>query len=59
MGLGPKLGLGQVILDFFSVGLCYLFLLVMVLVRVAFITLIEQKILALIQLRVGPNYVGY
>ena len=39
--------------------LCYLFLLVIVLVRVAFITLMEQKILALVQIRVGPNYAGY
>lgn len=37
----------------------YLFLLIMVLVGVAFITLIEQKILGGIQIRVGPNYVGY
>nr|DAZ91275.1 TPA_asm: ND1 [Gammarus pulex] len=37
----------------------YFFLLIMVLVGVAFITLIEQKILGSMQIRVGPNYVGY
>lgn len=37
----------------------YFILLVIVLVGVAFITLIEQKILAGRQIRVGPNYVGY
>nr|YP_009339291.1 NADH dehydrogenase subunit 1 [Eulimnogammarus cyaneus]APL97181.1 NADH dehydrogenase subunit 1 [Eulimnogammarus cyaneus] len=36
----------------------YLILLVMVLISVAFITLMEQKILAGAQIRVGPNYTG-
>lgn len=31
----------------------------MVLVAVAFVTLIEQKVLAGAQIRVGPNVVGY
>nr|DAZ91345.1 TPA_asm: ND1 [Gammarus chevreuxi] len=44
----------------FSMGaLSYLILFVMVLVGVAFVTLMEQKILAGSQIRVGPNYVGY
>nr|YP_009339317.1 NADH dehydrogenase subunit 1 [Pallaseopsis kessleri]APL97207.1 NADH dehydrogenase subunit 1 [Pallaseopsis kessleri] len=36
----------------------YLILLVSVLVSVAFVTLVEQKILASAQIRVGPNYTG-
>nr|APL97221.1 NADH dehydrogenase subunit 1 [Acanthogammarus victorii] len=36
----------------------YLILLVMVLVSVAFITLAEQKLLAGMQVRVGPNFTG-
>nr|ANU04565.1 NADH dehydrogenase subunit 1 [Hirondellea gigas] len=37
----------------------YLVLLVSVLISVAFVTLLEQKVLAGAQIRVGPNYVGY
>lgn len=37
----------------------YVILVVLVLVRVAFVTLIEQKVLAGAQLRAGPNQVGY
>jgi NADH-ubiquinone oxidoreductase chain 1 len=48
---------------FVCVCLCgfvgYLVLLVSVLIRVAFVTLLEQKVLAGAQIRVGPNYVGY
>nr|YP_009118051.1 NADH dehydrogenase subunit 1 [Brachyuropus grewingkii]AJF22812.1 NADH dehydrogenase subunit 1 [Brachyuropus grewingkii] len=36
----------------------YLVLLVMVLISVAFVTLVEQKILGGVQIRVGPNYTG-
>nr|SBT96190.1 ND1 [Haploginglymus sp. JP-2016] len=37
----------------------YLLLFFMLLVSVAFVTLVEQKVLGSTQVRVGPNYVGY
>ena len=37
----------------------YALVLVACLVSVAFVTLLEQKILARCQIRVGPNLVGY
>lgn len=37
----------------------YLLILVIILVRVAFITLIEQKLLRSVQIRVGPQKVGF
>jgi NADH-quinone oxidoreductase subunit H len=36
-----------------------LFVLVPVLLAVAFLTLVERKLLAQIQRRIGPNYVGF
>ena len=40
-------------------GFSYLILVVIVLVGVAFVTLLEQKILSRAQIRVGPNKAGY
>jgi NADH-ubiquinone oxidoreductase chain 1 len=48
-----------VILELVIGSVRYTILLVIVLIGVAFITLIEQKILASSQIRLGPNYVGY
>lgn len=36
-----------------------IFIIIIVLIRVAFVTLLEQKILAYTQIRVGPNFTGY
>nr|YP_009445864.1 NADH dehydrogenase subunit 1 [Eurythenes maldoror]ATX68772.1 NADH dehydrogenase subunit 1 [Eurythenes maldoror] len=46
-------------MEFSKGGLSYLVLLLLVMVGVAFVTLMEQKILAGAQIRVGPNYVGF
>nr|AXI98648.1 NADH dehydrogenase subunit 1 [Pseudoniphargus morenoi] len=46
------------VLEYLKIFLSYVVLIVLVLVSVAFVTLMEQKILAGSQIRVGPNYVG-
>nr|AXH38215.1 NADH dehydrogenase subunit 1 [Pseudoniphargus sp. 1-Portugal] len=45
-------------MEHLKIILSYIVLIVLVLVSVAFVTLMEQKILASSQIRVGPNYVG-
>nr|AXI98778.1 NADH dehydrogenase subunit 1 [Pseudoniphargus sp. 2-Canaries] len=45
-------------MEYLKVIFSYLVLVVLVLISVAFVTLMEQKILASSQIRVGPNYVG-
>nr|YP_009255683.1 NADH dehydrogenase subunit 1 [Stygobromus indentatus]AND97091.1 NADH dehydrogenase subunit 1 [Stygobromus indentatus] len=46
-------------MEFLNICLMYIVLGLMVLVGVAFITLMEQKILGCVQIRIGPNKSGY
>lgn len=39
--------------------LCNIVLFLILTIIIAIITLIERKVLALVQRRVGPNYIGY
>jgi NADH-ubiquinone oxidoreductase chain 1 len=46
-------------IDFFLPIIRGLILIIFVIVRVAFLTLLERKILSYIQIRKGPNKIGY
>ena len=57
--LGFVYELFQIILEIICVFVLYLLLIIVLLVRVAFVTLMEQKILGAVQIRFGPTKVGY
>jgi NADH-ubiquinone oxidoreductase chain 1 len=53
------MGLPQIVLEILVRLLFYIILMIIVLITVAFVTLIEQKVLGGLQIRVGPSKVGY
>lgn len=57
--LRTLIGIFQVVVEIVIGVVRYVVVVIIVLVGVAFVTLIEQKILAGAQIRVGPNLTGY